>query len=206
MAIAFIAAGIFILFGTFRHQIAASVKRAVAHRSHDLYEIPYKPTRNTAEPCPACAAECSECGGKGEHTCRRMGCGGRGYIVTESKWCDAPGCAGETGKRNPGCTECHGTGEVVKQSQVCPVCHGRKIQPCGVCLGTGEDSTGKLYGARVIPLRFRKPGAEMLPPDCPDCKGTGLKQRESTPEELAQDSRVSQAAERIRLQKRKSGV
>jgi DnaJ-class molecular chaperone len=127
-------------------------------------------TRNTTEPCPDCRAECRQCHGAREVSCLHHLCGGRGYIPLETHFCD---CV-KDGRPAADCAKCEGAGLIVIQKLDCPCCKGTKKQPCPACDGQGQESTGRLHGARPAML------GEVEPPDCPSCKGSGRKQERVT--------------------------
>ena len=147
------------------------------------------PTRNSKEPCLACQALCTECGGKGEHPCSAFGCGGRGFLVHSQQRCNG----GPVDQLHPESCACEGSGMIAIQKQTCPVCKGTKIETCAVCQATGCVATGRdnhapggEYEGREdaltkggIPAIWkwiigseRHPGA----PPCLECKGTGWQQ------------------------------
>jgi hypothetical protein len=77
-------------------------------------------------------AECSHCGGDGEHECGY--CDGSGYIPCEK--CDGSG--------EEECEECDGEGELEIDGQLesCDNCGGKGEYSCSDCGGSGEVSCG----------------------------------------------------------------
>ena len=138
------------------------------------------PTRNSTEPCPACQAPCSECGGKGEHPCYAFGCGGRGYVIYASKPCDAEIPAGQ---KHPKDCACEGSRRIVTQKGTCTVCQGTKVEKCAVCRGEGYVSTGLNNGSpaagfdnRAVAWLAGMPALwawQAAAPPCRACRGTG---------------------------------
>lgn len=122
-------------------------------------------------PCPACLAPCSECNGTGETFCRFPGCGGQGFVILQMEAC--PSCM-EAKKIQPECEACHGDGRVILQKQDCPCCHGTKLQPCTVCKGTGQESTGRDNSGRPPEPGLAQWQWHSTADKCQRCKGTSL--------------------------------
>jgi hypothetical protein len=81
-------------------------------------------------------------------------------------------CDGE-GKKKCTLMGCYGTGyqwsgEVKRD---CPSCKATGMEMCGACSGSGRRATGYQGGADY------KPGMQVLPPECPQCKGNRLVMR-----------------------------
>jgi hypothetical protein len=119
--------------------------------------------RNSTTPCPRCRQDCDVCDGSGKKQCEGMQCGGRGTVPDVGVECPAPGCAAETGKFNPACDKCGGSGWFVPMI-VCLMCGGSGRMTCSRCRGTGKFSTGRVDGSLDYQL-----------PRCISCDGTGWK-------------------------------
>lgn len=100
----------------------------------------------TANQCPECLRDCDLCEGSGKQICTGMGCGGRGWIDGPFQPCPGKRCNAETGKFNPKCKLCGGSGQIAQQL-TCTICHGQKTMVCQRCRGRLKYSTGFKNGA-----------------------------------------------------------
>ena len=119
--------------------------------------------KNSDVPCPKCRHACDICDGSGKKVCEGIGCGGRGTVPGAGEICPAMGCSKDSGKPNPVCDKCGGSGWWV-DLLTCPMCTGSGKMTCSRCRGTGKFSTGRVRGSLDPQL-----------PRCKACDGTGRK-------------------------------
>jgi hypothetical protein len=115
------------------------------------------------EPCPDCLASCDDCKGKGRIVCNWAGCAGGGQINTKIIECPAAGCAKDTGKANPDCQACGGSGM------------GHARNKCRGCQGTGEIACPRCAGTGKYPTGNRRGSKDWRQPACKSCNGNGRK-------------------------------
>jgi hypothetical protein len=108
--------------------------------------------------CSDCQAVCDVCDGKKMVTCQSVGCGGAGEKKIAALPC--PACVAITGRFDPACSTCGGSGSVAQMGK-CTACAGAGKQACTACRGTGQRPTGGDKGSW-----------ERNAPVCATCRGT----------------------------------